>query len=115
MFLAIGLIPLLLVSTITFTNYKNSLETSRLSQLRDLVTFKTEGVEAYFAGLKADTLFNYLKAGTSEMGSRFYLISIGNQDIDYFVLTEQSRFRCRNNHIQSSNGISVHLMFQLHE
>ena len=54
MFLAIALIPLLLVSTITFTNYKNSLEASRLSQLRDLVTFKTASIEAYLAGLKAD-------------------------------------------------------------
>lgn len=54
MFLAIALIPLLLVSTITFTNYKNSLEASRFSQLRDIVTFKTERIEAYLAGLKAD-------------------------------------------------------------
>jgi PAS domain S-box-containing protein len=54
MFLAIALIPLLLVSTITFTNYKNSLEASRFSQLRDLVTFKTERIEAYLDGLKAD-------------------------------------------------------------
>jgi PAS domain S-box-containing protein len=54
MFLAIALIPLLLVSTITFTNYKNSLEASRLSQLGNLVTFKTERIEAYLDGLKAD-------------------------------------------------------------
>jgi len=54
MFLAIALIPLLLFNSITFTNYKNSLEASRLSQLRDLVTFRAEEIEAYFGKLKAE-------------------------------------------------------------
>ena len=51
MFLAIASIPLLLFSALTFTNYKNSLEATRLSQLQDLTVFKADRIEAYFAGL----------------------------------------------------------------
>lgn len=54
MFLAIAVIPLLLVSALTFTNYRNSLETSRLSQLQNLAAFKADKIETYFAGLKAN-------------------------------------------------------------
>lgn len=52
MFLAIASIPLLLVSALTFTNYKNSLEANRFSQLRDLTILRADRIEAYFAGLK---------------------------------------------------------------
>jgi PAS domain S-box-containing protein len=53
MFLAIASVPLLLVSVLTFTNYKNSLEANRFSQLRDLTIFRADRIEAYFAGLKS--------------------------------------------------------------
>ena len=53
MFLAIASIPLLFVSALTFTNYKNSLEANRFSQLQDLAIFRADRIEAYFAGLKA--------------------------------------------------------------
>ena len=52
LFLAIASIPLHFVSAITFTHYKNSLETARLSNLRDIAAFKAEKIETYFAGLK---------------------------------------------------------------
>lgn len=54
MFLAIALIPLFLVSALTFTNYKNSLEANRLSQLQDILTFKADKIESYFNVLKTD-------------------------------------------------------------
>jgi PAS domain S-box-containing protein len=53
LFLAIASIPLLLVSALTFTNYENSLEASRFSQLRDLTIFRADRIDTYFAGLKA--------------------------------------------------------------
>jgi PAS domain S-box-containing protein len=53
MFLVIATAPLLLVSALTFTNYKNSLETNRISQLQDLTIFRADRIETYFAGLKA--------------------------------------------------------------
>jgi PAS domain S-box-containing protein len=52
MFLAIALIPLLLVTTITFDSYKDSLKANRLSQLENLASFTTDKIETYFAGLK---------------------------------------------------------------
>jgi signal transduction histidine kinase len=55
-------IPLLFVSAITFSNYKNSLTTSRLSQLQELARFKAEEINAYFEGLK----------NTVEMSQGFY-------------------------------------------
>lgn len=51
-FLAVALIPLLLVSAVTFHNYKNSLETNRLSQLKDIAAYKADKIETYFADLK---------------------------------------------------------------
>lgn len=54
MFLAIGLIPLFFVSMITFNNYRNSLESMRLSQLDDVVAIKAKSVESFFSGLKAN-------------------------------------------------------------
>ena len=52
MFLAIATLPLLLVSILTFTNYKNSLETNCFSQLRDLAIYRADSIETYFGGLK---------------------------------------------------------------
>ena len=57
-------IPLFFVSAITFSNYRNSLMTSRLSQLQNLARFKAEEIEAYFEGLK----------NTMEMSQGFYNI-----------------------------------------
>ena len=53
-FLAIASIPLLLVSALTYTNFKNSLEANRLTQLQDLAVFRADRIETYFAGLKGD-------------------------------------------------------------
>ena len=52
MFLTIASVPLLLVSVLTFTNYENSLEANRFSQLQDLTIFRADRIEAYFDGLK---------------------------------------------------------------
>jgi signal transduction histidine kinase len=60
--LSLMAIPLLLVSAITFSNYKSSLTTSRLSQLQNLARFKAEEINAYFEGLK----------NTVEMSQGFY-------------------------------------------
>jgi signal transduction histidine kinase len=60
--LSLVAIPLLFVSVITFSNYKNSLTTSRLSQLQSMARFKAEEIEAYFEGLK----------NTLEMSRGFY-------------------------------------------
>ena len=54
MLLVIALIPLVFVSVITFNNYKGSLETMRISQLRDIAAFKADKIETYFSGLKAN-------------------------------------------------------------
>ncbi len=62
--LSLVAIPLLFVSVITFTNYKNSLTTSRLSQLRNLTRFKAESIEAYFKTIQH----------TLEMSQEFYNI-----------------------------------------
>jgi signal transduction histidine kinase len=52
--LALVTIPLLFVSAVTFTDYQNSLESIRLSQVQDLARFKAERTEAYFSTLKID-------------------------------------------------------------
>ncbi len=54
MFLVFVLIPSLFVSVLTFTSYKNSLETIHLSTLQDIAAFKADKIETYFAGLKAN-------------------------------------------------------------
>jgi signal transduction histidine kinase len=54
MFLATASIPLLLVSVLTFTHYRNSLETTRLLNLQDISALKADKIETYFAGLKAN-------------------------------------------------------------
>ncbi len=53
-FIAIAFIPVLFVSVLTFTNYKNSLEAARLENLQEIAAFKADKIETYFAGLKAD-------------------------------------------------------------
>lgn len=62
--MAIVSIPLLLVSEMTYTNFKKSLEANRLAQLNDLGVFRADRIEAYFAGLKADM----------EIAQGFYII-----------------------------------------
>jgi signal transduction histidine kinase len=52
-FLVIALVPLLFVSELTYTNFKKSLETNRLTQLSDLTVFRADRIETYFAGLKS--------------------------------------------------------------
>jgi len=52
MFLAFALIPILFISILTFHNYRNSLEISRLSQLQGIAAFKADKIETYFAALK---------------------------------------------------------------
>jgi PAS domain S-box-containing protein len=54
MFLAIASIPLILVGALTFDNYKETIETSQLSHLKDISSYKADKIETYFAGLKAD-------------------------------------------------------------
>ena len=53
-FIAIAFIPVLFVSALTFTNYKNSLEAARIENLREIAAYKADKIETYFAGLKAD-------------------------------------------------------------
>ncbi len=52
LFLILALIPTIFVSILTFTHYKNVLETDRLSSLRDIAALKAEKIEAIFMGLK---------------------------------------------------------------
>ena len=54
MFLTFALIPLLIVSPLTFTRFKNSLETTHLLNLQDIAAFKANKIETYFAGLKTN-------------------------------------------------------------
>ena len=54
LFLSIAAIPLLLVSSLTYTNFKNSLEANRFAQLVDLSVFRADKIEMYFAGLRSD-------------------------------------------------------------
>jgi PAS domain S-box-containing protein len=60
--LSLVTIPLLFVSTVTFSNYKNSLTESRLTQLQSLAHFKAKEIQAYFESLK----------NTLEMSRGFY-------------------------------------------
>jgi HAMP domain-containing protein len=54
LFLAIALIPLIFISALTFANYKQSLETVRLSALKNEAAFKAGAVERYFDRLKTN-------------------------------------------------------------
>ena len=53
MFLVIALIPLLFVSALTYHNYRDSLETTRLAQLADLALSKAQRIDAYLKDVKA--------------------------------------------------------------
>ena len=66
LFLAVALIPTLLVVAISFQNYRNSLENTHLAALQHLTSYKAETIETYFAGLKdnikvAQTFYNIKK------------------------------------------------------
>ena len=50
-FLAIALVPTIIVGALTFTNYRNSLEANRLASLRDITAFKADKIESYFNNL----------------------------------------------------------------
>jgi len=52
--LAISSIPLFLISVLTFKEYENSLESLRVSQLKNTAAFKAEKIEDYFSTLKTD-------------------------------------------------------------
>ncbi|MHB8881074.1 MAG: sensor histidine kinase [Thermodesulfovibrionales bacterium] len=54
MFLVFVLVPSLFVGALTFTNYKDSIETLRIANLQDITAFKADKIESYFAGLKAN-------------------------------------------------------------
>ncbi len=51
-FLMVSIIPALFFSVLTFTDYKNSIEASRIWALQDVVTLKANKIEAIFAALK---------------------------------------------------------------
>jgi PAS domain S-box-containing protein len=52
-FLAIALIPLLIVSALNFKSSKASLEAAHITNLADITIFKADKIETYFAHLKA--------------------------------------------------------------
>lgn len=52
LFLAVAMIPLFLVSALTFDNYKDSLQKAYFLRLQDLASFRSERIEQYFAELK---------------------------------------------------------------
>jgi len=54
MFLAIALIPIIFTSALMFHNYSDSLERIRLFQLQDIASYKSDKIDSYFAGLKAN-------------------------------------------------------------
>ncbi len=63
MFLFISVIPLVIISIMTFNNYKSSLEQTRISELRYIAAYKADRIEYYFHNLKAgikiaQTLYN---------------------------------------------------------
>ena len=52
LFLLTALIPLLLISVLTFNQYKKSLESLRISQLENTAVFKAGKIENYLSTLK---------------------------------------------------------------
>jgi len=52
-YLAVALLPALLVGVLAFHNYRDSFEASRVSDMEDLAALKADKIETYFAGLKA--------------------------------------------------------------
>lgn len=53
-YLSVALIPAVFVGILTFHNYSESFEKSRISDMKDLAALKAEKIETYFAGLKAN-------------------------------------------------------------
>ncbi|HBA59539.1 MAG TPA: hypothetical protein DCZ92_01690 [Elusimicrobia bacterium] len=53
-YLALAIIPLLLLSALTSRKYRGSLENLRLVQLRDISVYKADRLASFFSGLKAD-------------------------------------------------------------
>ena len=53
-YLLVALVPLLFLGAITFHNYRDSLESTRISQLRDITAYKADHIGDMFSGLDAD-------------------------------------------------------------
>ncbi|MDP3790495.1 MAG: ATP-binding protein [Candidatus Omnitrophota bacterium] len=51
-FLAIALIPTILIAALTFINYARSIEKHHISSLEDIVAFKADKINTYFKGLE---------------------------------------------------------------
>lgn len=52
--LAFALIPMFLIGALTFRRYENSLKARHISALQDIVIFKADKIETYFASIKAN-------------------------------------------------------------
>ena len=52
-YLSVALIPAFFVGFLTFNNYRNSYEESRVSDMEDLAAFKADKIEAFFSGLRS--------------------------------------------------------------
>jgi signal transduction histidine kinase len=87
LFLSITAIPLLLVSALTYSNFKNSLEANRFAQLVDLSIFRADRIEGYFAGLRADI----------SVAQGFYIIkknlSVLNRQYNEKITPEYGQYR----------------------
>jgi PAS domain S-box-containing protein len=90
MFLAVGLIPLFLVSMLTFNNYKNSLEASRYAQLSNIIAFKKDKAETYFSELRTNIKIAQnsiaIKKYLSFLTGRYYDLD----NPDFFAAKEDS-------------------------
>ena len=53
-FMALALIPSFLIGILAFTNYKRSLETNKLYELKNIAAFKADKIETYFNYLKTE-------------------------------------------------------------
>ncbi|OGS07206.1 MAG: hypothetical protein A2270_11180 [Elusimicrobia bacterium RIFOXYA12_FULL_51_18] len=53
-YLSVALLPAFFVGIVTFQNYRNSFEASRISDMEDLAALKAEKIEVFFAGLKSN-------------------------------------------------------------
>jgi hypothetical protein len=51
-FLLISLVPMLLLEILIFNKYEQSLETSQIQHLQDVLAFKANKLETYFLGLR---------------------------------------------------------------
>lgn len=54
LFLVFASIPMFIIGAITFRNYENSLKAGHISALQDIVFFKADKIETYFASIKAN-------------------------------------------------------------